>query len=174
MSHKYNNLTTVDDIYYLSNEMKIDLKCFYTYPELFNYLNKYKPKNINIIYNIINKSDRPGHWICIKIINNYVYIFTCFGVIYRPLNEMFYRLGYYNIIYIMDQKQKLNSDSCGYYCLLFIKSFNQNKLNDYNYIYYKKIIKDNDYEIKKIYHFNDDFDIKKYIKYQKILLDINK
>lgn len=170
MSHKYNNLTTVEDVYYLANEMKMFIKCFYTWPELRNYLNKYKPKNIKIVFNIINKPNRTGHWIAIYIINNEVFIFTCFGIIYRPLNEMFYSLGYYKVYYILDCKQDLRSNSCGYYSLLFLKYFDKDKLNDSSYVYYHKL------PSKKIittFKFKPDYDINKYIKYQKIFLSIN-
>jgi hypothetical protein len=168
--HEYKTLTSVDDILYMSNEMGIKLKCFFTYPELRNYLNKYKPNNINIIFNIINNSQSVGHWCVIKIINGIVIIFTCFGIIYRPLNEMFYKLGYYKLYYIVDQKQTMNNWSCGYICLLFLATFKFDNINEYNYIYYNKNKSTHEVEVK--YNFID-FDIKKYIKYQKILLETN-
>jgi hypothetical protein len=169
--HKYNNLTTVDDIYYMANEMKLNnFKCFFTYPELYNYLNKYKPNNINIVYNIINKPDKVGHWISIKIINNIVYVDTNFGVLYRPLLEMFYRLNYWEIYWLLESKQSLNENTCGYYSLRFLKCFKPKYLNDLNYVYYHKI---NPKKVITTYHFLKDWDVKKYIKYQTILLDIN-
>lgn len=173
MKHKYNNLTSVEDIYYMANEMKMPVKCFFTYPELRNYLNKHQPDNINIVYNIINKSNIPGHWISIKIIDRSVYICTHFGVIYRPLQEMFFKLGYYKICWILDQKQKLQSHKCGYFSLLFLATFNPNNLINYNYIMYEKVFHGNDYTMNIHYNLLPDFKIEKYIKYQSLLLDIN-
>ena len=137
--HKYNNLTTVDDIYYMANEMNLNnFKCFWSYPELYNYLNKYHNENLNIVYNIVNKKDAVGHWIAIKIINKIVYVDTNFGVLYRPLLEMFYRLNYWQIYWLLEQKQNLKEDTCGYYSLRFLKSFKPKYLDELNYVYYHK------------------------------------
>lgn len=172
----YKALTSCEDVEHMGKEMNINppVKAFFTYPHLKNWLNKHKPKEANIIFNIINNPNRTGHFIAIKIIDDIVVINCNFPVIYYPLNEMFYNLGYYHIIYIMDGRQsKLSDTSCGYYSLLFLKTFDLKKLKNHSYFEYKKIIKDDGYKILDYYHFQPDFDIKKYIRFQKILLMIN-
>jgi len=86
------------------------------------------PKIINDGFYIINLDDNSGpgtHWTAFYKYKNKSYYFDAFGFI-CPQNIENIIIPY---VYSQKQIQDIDSSSCGYYCILFIK-YLQNKNND--------------------------------------------
>lgn len=105
------------ELFEISKKMNIPLKNIFTKDMI--------PKDLNHGYYIINlQSSNEGngtHWTCfLKDIDDMIYYMDAFG--FPAPNELPQPYIYEN-----KQIQNINTSSCGYYCLGFIKYTNQFK-----------------------------------------------
>lgn len=106
--------------------------------------------NLRSLYN----PNVPGHWVALVRVGFIVYYYDPFGTILtkQGTNKLNCRYIYENII----KEQNFigeNSDSCGYYCIMFLLSFIR-RFKRYNYVVF-----DNKYK-----RFIDTIPNNKYIK----------
>ena len=112
-----------------------------------NYIGTYSKDNCPVLKNnqstIINlqDSDKNGsHWVSYKKIGNKIYYFDSYAV---PFVNNIIKNQYPNHKFICNiyRIQSMDSNQCGRFCILFLKSNVKNE-NDYNNFYYnlKKII----------------------------------
>ena len=83
---------------------------------------KYKAKNGFYIVNLDNKFSHGTHWCAFFCIDRYVIYFDSFGLA-PPMNIISF-CNKRTIIYSADHIQHIDSNACGYYCIAFIKYFN--------------------------------------------------
>ena len=102
-----------------------------------NYIGTYSKDNGPILKNnqstIINLqySDKNGsHWVPYKRIDNKIFYFDSYAIAYIP-DIIKNQYPNHKFICKIHRIQSLNSDQCGRYCILFIKSNIKNE-NDYN------------------------------------------
>lgn len=93
--------------------------------------------NLRSLYN----PNVPGHWVALVRVGFIVYYYDPFGTILtkRGTNKLNCRYIYENII----KEQNFigeNSDSCGYYCIMFLLSFIR-RFKRYNYVVFDNKIK---------------------------------
>ena len=102
-----------------------------------NYIGTYSKDNVPILKNnqstIINlqNSDRNGsHWVSYKRIGNKIFYFDCYGAAYIPdiIKNQYPNHKFICNIYRI---QSMDSNQCGRFCILFVKSNIKNE-NDYN------------------------------------------
>ena len=102
-----------------------------------NYIGTYSKDNVPILKNnqstIINlqDSDKNGsHWVSYKNIDNKIFYFDSYAIAYIPdiIKNQYPNHKFICNIYRI---QSLNSDQCGRFYILFIKSDIKNE-NDYN------------------------------------------
>ena len=143
--------------------------------DLINVWNKFKSKeepNLKVLWNFQNPVDDykksvyimnlrslynpkvPGHWVALIRVGFIVYYYDPFGTILTKLGtkKLNCRYIYENII----KEQNFigeNSESCGYYCIMFLLSFIR-RFKRYNYVVF-----DNKYK-----RFVDTIPNNKYIK----------
>lgn len=144
------NILSVSDLYDLAKDMKLKHKFYvgFTYDEIYNLLENNVGQN-DYIFNLLGFShldNELGHYIaCIvdpkqkKII-----IYTCYGITSYEIIKMFYSFPKYRnceIIFDLTQHQTDSSNSCGWYCLRWLKQFDDKKKVEFiNYmiVYYNK------------------------------------
>lgn len=93
--------------------------------------------NLRSLYN----PNVPGHWVALVRVGFIIYYYDPFGTILtkRGTNKLNCRYIYENII----KEQNFigeNSDSCGYYCIMFLLSFIR-RFKRYNYVVFDNKIK---------------------------------
>ena len=102
-----------------------------------NYIGTYSKNNVPILKNnqstIINlqDSDKNGsHWVSYKRIDNKIFYFDSYGVAYIPdiIKNQYPNHKFICNIYRI---QSIDSNQCGRFCILFVKSNIKNE-NDYN------------------------------------------
>ena len=112
-----------------------------------NYIGTYSKDNVPILKNnqstIINlqNSDKNGsHWVSYKKVGNKIFYFDSFAVSFLPdiIQNQYQNHKFICNIYII---QSIDSNQCGRYCILFIKSNIKNE-NDYK-IFLLKFEKNN-------------------------------
>lgn len=94
-------------------------------------------KNGFYICNLDKKTGSGTHWTAFYAIDDYILYFDSFGL--PPPKEIVKFCKKKTIIYNSQQIQDINSDACGYYCILFIKYFNDN-IKNIKYIISKKTL----------------------------------
>lgn len=147
------------------NKNKSTLSGMSTANDLINVWNKFKSKDepeLKVLWNFTNpeKDNRecvyimnlrslynpnvPGHWVALVRVGFIVYYYDPFGTILTKLgtDKIKCRYIYENIIKEQNFKG-VDSDSCGYYCVMFLLSFLR-RFKRYNYVVfdnnYKKFI----------------------------------
>ena len=102
-----------------------------------NYIGTYSKDNVPILKNnqstIINlqNSDKNGtHWVSYKKINNKIFYFDSYAIAYIPdiIKNQYPNHKFICNIYRI---QSIDSNQCGGFCILFLKSDIKNE-NDYN------------------------------------------
>lgn len=93
--------------------------------------------NLRSLYN----PNIPGHWVALVRVGFIVYYYDPFGTILtkRGTNKLNCKYIYENVV----KEQNfigVDSDSCGYYCILFLLSFIR-RLKKYNYVIFNNDIK---------------------------------
>ena len=102
-----------------------------------NYIGTYSKDNVPILKNnqstIINLQDLNqvgSHWTCYRKRNDKIFYFDSYGVAYIPdiIKNQYPKHKFICNIYRI---QSLDSNQCGRFCILFVKSNIKNE-NDYN------------------------------------------
>lgn len=161
-------LTSSEDLLNYANKIDLkNLKIAFEHQHiinLLNWINNYKIKNINLIVNslqIKKRIETVGHWIAIKIINDKVFIYTCYGFIVDGIIDLLNNYKYFYFVLSQEYQQTFNSKSCGFYCLRFLKEFEENDIKKINYL-----LTDNKGNTIKIVLNNEPFNYQKLFKYQ--------
>ena len=152
--------TSENDINFMMRDLKIKGECVFDHDDIINAIEKLND-DYSLIINLINvKSDKDkvGHWIALKGMGDSVVIYTCYGIISEDLIDILSK-RFKKFIFILSQKnqQNLKSESCGYYCLRFLKEFEPEDLSKLNYIIYDK-----NKNIVSVVLEHEDFDLKKF------------
>ena len=99
-----------------------------------NYIGTFSKDNVPILKNnqstIVNLADsnKTGtHWIAMKFINNKLFYFDSYGI---PFIPDIIKKQYNKIITNIYRIQSIDSNECGKFCIMFIKSNIQNE-SDY-------------------------------------------
>lgn len=130
--------------------------------DLINVWNKFKSQSepeLKVLWNFQNPTDNykqsvyimnlrslynpnvPGHWVALVRVGFIIYYYDPFGTILTKVGT-----NKLNCLYIYENVIKeqnfigTDSDSCGYYCILFLLSFIR-KLKKYNYVVFNNKIK---------------------------------
>ena len=99
-----------------------------------NYIGTFSKDNVPILENnqssIVNLADsnkNGTHWIAMKFINNKLFYFDSYGI---PFIPDIIKKQYNKIITNIYRIQSIDSNECGRFCIMFIKSNIQNE-SDY-------------------------------------------
>ena len=101
------------------------------------YIGTYSKDNVHVLKNnqstIINLQDsnkNGSHWVSYKKIGNKIFYFDSYGVAYVPdiIKKQYSKHKFICNIYRI---QSIDSNQCGRFCILFVKSNIKNE-NDYN------------------------------------------
>ena len=99
-----------------------------------NYIGTFSKDNVPIlknnestIVNLANSYNKGTHWIAMKFINNKLYYFDSYGI---PFIPDIIKKQYDKIITNIYRIQSIDSNECGKFCIMFIKSNIQNE-SDY-------------------------------------------
>ena len=102
-----------------------------------NYIGTYSKDNVPILKNnqmvIINLQDsnkKGSHWVSYKKINNKIFYFDSYGLPFIP-NIIKKQYPNHKFICNIYRIQSIDSNQCGRFCILFVKSNIKNE-NDYN------------------------------------------
>ena len=87
-------------------------------------------KNQSTIKNLQDSYKNGSHWVSYKKINNKIFYFDSYGVPFIP-NIIKKQYPNYKFICNIYRIQSTDSNQCGRYCVLFIRSNVKNE-NDYN------------------------------------------
>ena len=134
-----NDLINVWNKFKSTNEPQLKVLWDFTNPEEDNRECVYI-MNLRSLYN----PNVPGHWVALVRVGFIVYYYDPFGTILTKLgtDKIKCRYIYENIVKEQNFKG-VDSDSCGYYCIMFLLSFLR-KFKRYNYVVfdnnYKKFI----------------------------------
>lgn len=185
----YNNILNVEEIKKLAADLKLkrSFKIGFTYNEIYDLIKNNK-KPSNYIFNLLgfsHKDNQLGHYIACIIDREQkkILIYTCYGIISYDVIKMFYQFPIYDnctICFDLSQHQKINSNSCGWYCLRWLKQFDgTDKINIDNFILFKKTGKidmNSKFDEKNIeeigFNVNSNWNENRYKKYTKEYLDI--
>ena len=112
-----------------------------------NYIGTFSKNNVPILKNnqstIVNLADsnKSGtHWIAMKFINNKLFYFDSYGI---PFIPDIIKKQYDKIITNIYRIQSIDSNECGKFCIMFIKS---NIQNESDYIKFLLQFHKNDFE----------------------------
>ena len=112
-----------------------------------NYIGTFSKDNVPILKNnqstIVNLADsnKTGtHWVAMKFINNKLFYFDSYGI---PFIPDIIKKQYNKIITNIYRIQSIDSNECGKFCTLFIKS---NIQNESDYIKFLLQFHKNDFE----------------------------
>ena len=99
-----------------------------------NYIGTFSKDNVPIlknnqstIVNLANSNKTGTHWIAMKFINKKLFYFDSYGI---PFIPDIIKKQYKKIITNIYRIQSINSNECGKFCIMFIKSNIQNE-SDY-------------------------------------------
>ena len=102
-----------------------------------NYIGTYSKDNVPIsknnestIINLQNSDKNGSHWVSYKKINNKIFYFDSYAITYIIKNQY----PNHKSICSIYRMQSIDSNQCGRFCILFIKSNikNENNYNNYN------------------------------------------
>lgn len=95
-----------------------------------NYKDTVYIMNLRSLYN----PNVPGHWVALVRVGFIIYYYDPFGTILtkKGVNKLNCRFIYENIIKEQNFKGE-NSNSCGYYCIMYLLSFIR-RFKKYNYV----------------------------------------
>ena len=136
-----------EDLNNVDNYPMINLKIDEILKHDKNYIGTFSKDNVPLLKNnqstIINlkDSDKNGsHWVSNKKIGNKIFYFDSYGVAYIP-DIIKNQYPNHEFICNIHRIQSMDSNQCGRFCILFVKTDIKNE-NDYNNFYYnlKKII----------------------------------
>ena len=90
--------------------------------------------NQSTIINLQDSNQVGSHWTCYRKRNDKIFYFDSYGVAYIPdvIKNQYPNHKFISNIYRI---QSMDSNQCGRFCILFVKSNIENK-NDYNNFYY--------------------------------------
>lgn len=173
----YNNILNVEELKKLTNDLKLNFKfdIGFTYDEIYNLIKNCEHKTY-YIFNLLGFShldNQIGHYIaCIIVpVMKKIFIYTCFGIIAYDVLKLIYKFDKYKdyeIIFDLKQSQKSSSNSCGWYCLRWLKEFDTKKeLVFDDYIIYYLIKSPFNYDNLGVKDFNisEDWNPRRYNKY---------
>ena len=80
--------------------------------------------NESTIANLADLNERGTHWIAMKFINNKLFYFDSYGIEFIP---DIIKKQYDKIITNIYRIQSIDSNECGKFCIMFIKSNIQNE-----------------------------------------------
>lgn len=174
----YKNILSTDDLKKLAKDLDLKFKfnTGFTYDEIYDLIKNNNGQSY-YIFNLLGFShidNRIGHYIACIILpaNKKILIYTCFGIIAADVVKMFYKFEKYkdyDLVFDLTQHQKINSNSCGWYCLRWLKEFDSTKkMTFFNYISYRL----NKYPFKSIdnvdvldFNVSEDWNPMRYSKY---------
>lgn len=175
------NILSVEDLYDLAKDMKLKHKLYvgFTYDEIYKLIKDNKGVNY-YIFNLLGFShldNEMGHYIACIIDSEQkkIIIYTCYGITSYEIIKMFYSFDKYHnyeIYFDLDQQQKINSNSCGWYCLRWLKGFEKSKKEFDNIMI---VVYDKGQYLIKDFIVSKNWNVERYKKYTKEYLKrINK
>ena len=114
-----------------------------------NYIGNFSKNNVpklknnqSTIVNLANSNDKGSHWIGMKFINNKLFYFDSYGILYIP-DIIKNQYSDNKIITNIYRIQSNDSNECGKFCIMFIQS---NIKNESDYIKFLLQFEKNDFE----------------------------
>lgn len=146
----FKNVLKTDEILQLAKDLnfKEDFKIGFTYEEISKLISNGYKKVGYYIFNLLgfSKKDKQiGHYIACIILpkQRLILIYTCFGIVSFDVIKMFYDDKNYkdfNLVFDLSQDQIIKSNSCGWYCLRWLKEFERtDKITLENFVIYSLI-----------------------------------
>ena len=180
----YKNILNVDELKKLADDLKLSFKfeIGFTYDEIYELIKNCKQKSY-YIFNLLGFShldNQMGHYIACIIIPfiKKVFVYTCYGIVSFDVLKLFYKFDKYKdyeIVFDLNQTQKSTSNSCGWYCLRWLKEFDTKKEIVFdNYIIYYLIKEPFNYDNLGVrdYSFTKNWNPKRYDKYTNMYVKI--
>ena len=129
------SLTSTNDLEEMIDDYKDEIDDDINIEVSFNYIEFPIEDNVNCyivnLYSYENIDKEIGHWITIITKNTNAIVYTCFGLYSKALLGALGKMGYKEVVFDLTPNQRLNSKSCGFYCLRYIIDREWKDMTDY-------------------------------------------
>lgn len=129
------SLTSTNDLEEMIDDYKDEIDDDINIEVSFNYIEFPIEKKVNCyivnLYSYENIDKEIGHWITIITKNTNAIVYTCFGLYSKTLLGALGKMGYKEVVFDLTPNQRLNSKSCGFYCLRYIIDREWKDMTDY-------------------------------------------
>ena len=129
------SLTSTNDLEEMINDYKDEIDDDINIEVSFNYIEFPIEDTVNCyivnLYSYENIDKEIGHWITIITKNTNAIVYTCFGLYSKSLLGALGKMGYKEVVFDLTPNQRLNSKSCGFYCLRYIIDREWKDMTDY-------------------------------------------
>lgn len=129
------SLTSTNDLEEMIDDYKDEIDDDINIEVSFNYIEFPIEHKVNCyivnLYSYENIDKEIGHWITIITKNTNAIVYTCFGLYSKTLLGALGKMGYKEVVFDLTPNQRLNSKSCGFYCLRYIIDREWKDMTDY-------------------------------------------
>lgn len=129
------SLTSTNDLEEMIDDYKDEIDDDINIEVSFNYIEFPIEDTVNCyivnLYSYENIDKEIGHWITVITKNTNAIVYTCFGLYSKALLGALGKMGYKEVVFDLTPNQRLNSKSCGFYCLRYIIDREWKDMTDY-------------------------------------------